>query len=140
MSAKVGSKKHGKVAIDALFDEFLQLHDLNVFNPHSASSLTREQKKAALRAISVMKEKHCGKIKGRTVAGGRVQKGLYGKEKTASPTISTDALVMSILIDACKKWDVVTADVSGAYLRADSALKERRWIYYARYTNDTRNS
>jgi hypothetical protein len=57
MSAKVGIRKHGKVAIDALFAEFLQLHDLNVFKPRSACSLTREQKKASLRAISVIKEK-----------------------------------------------------------------------------------
>ena len=119
MSAKVGIKKHGKVAIEAIFDEFLQFHDLDVFKPRSSSSLTKEQKKAALRAISVIKEKRCGKIKGRTVADGRAQKGLYGKEKTASPTVSTDALMMSILIDAWEKRDVATADVSGAYLRAD---------------------
>jgi hypothetical protein len=41
-------------------------------------------------------------------------KSLYGKEKTASPTISTDALMMSILIDAWEKRDVATANVSGA--------------------------
>jgi hypothetical protein len=88
MSAKVGIKIHGKVAIDAIFDEFLQFHDLNVFDPRSASSLTRAQKRGALQAISVIKEKRRGKIKGRTVADGRVQKGLYGNEKTASPTIT----------------------------------------------------
>jgi hypothetical protein len=81
MSAKVGIKKHGKVAVDALFNEILQLHDLHVFDPRSASSLTRAQKRAALRAISVIKEKRCGKIKGRTVANDRVQEGLYRKEK-----------------------------------------------------------
>jgi hypothetical protein len=85
MSAKVGIRKHGKVAVAALFDEFLQLHDLNVFEPRSASSLTRKGKKAALRAISVIKEKRCGRIKGRTVADGRTQKGLYGKEKLHHP-------------------------------------------------------
>jgi hypothetical protein len=45
MSAKVGIKKHGKVAMDALFDEFLQLHNLHVFDSRSASSLTRAQKR-----------------------------------------------------------------------------------------------
>jgi hypothetical protein len=48
MSAEAGIKKHGKVTIGALFDEFLQLHDLNVFDPQSASSLTRAQKRGAL--------------------------------------------------------------------------------------------
>jgi hypothetical protein len=79
MSAKVGIKKHGKVAIDALFNEFLQLHNLNVFDPRSASSLTRAQKRGALQAISVIKEKRCRKIKGRTLADGRVQTLRKGK-------------------------------------------------------------
>jgi hypothetical protein len=51
MSAKAGIKKHGQVAIDALFGEFSQLHDLSVFDAQDAAELTRTQKKEALRAI-----------------------------------------------------------------------------------------
>lgn len=119
MTAKAGIKKHGKVAIDALYQEFLQLHDLDVFEGLHPDKLTKEQKRAALRAISVIKEKRCGKIKGRTVADGRAQKDLYTKDETASPTVSTDALMMSIMIDACEGRDTATADVAGAYLHAD---------------------
>jgi hypothetical protein len=32
MTAKAGIKKHGQVAIDALYQEFLQLHDQDVFD------------------------------------------------------------------------------------------------------------
>jgi hypothetical protein len=74
MTAKAGIKKHGQVAVDALFQEFLQLHDLDVFDGQHAGKLTKSQKRAALRAINVIKEKRCGKIKGRTVADGRPQK------------------------------------------------------------------
>jgi hypothetical protein len=119
MSAKAGIKKHGKVAIDALYQEFLQLHDLGVFEGQDASKLSKEQRRAALRAISVIKEKRCGRIKGRTVADGRPQRSLYTKEETSSPTVSTDALMMSIMIDAHEKRDVATADVAGAYLHAE---------------------
>jgi hypothetical protein len=31
MTSKAGIKKHGQIAVDALFQEFLQLHDLEVF-------------------------------------------------------------------------------------------------------------
>jgi hypothetical protein len=31
MTAKAGIKKHGQAAVDALYQEFLQLHDLGVF-------------------------------------------------------------------------------------------------------------
>jgi hypothetical protein len=47
-----------------------------------------------------------------------VQRDLYTKEETSSPTISTDALTMSIMIDAMERRDVATADVAGAYLHA----------------------
>jgi hypothetical protein len=118
MTAKAGIKKHGKVAIDALYTEFLQLHDLGVFQGEQASALTKEQKKAALRAISVIKEKRNGVIKGRTVADGSTQRSMYTKDETSSPTVSTDALMSSIMIDAYERRDVATADVAGAYLHA----------------------
>jgi hypothetical protein len=74
MSAKAGIKKHRQVAIDALFEEFSQLHDLGVFLAQYGHKLTRAEKRGALRAISVVKEKRCGRIKGRTVADGRPQR------------------------------------------------------------------
>jgi hypothetical protein len=119
MTAKAGIKKHGQVAIDALFKEFSQLHNLKVFRGQDAKGLTRAQKKAALCAINVIKEKRCGKIKGRTVANGRAQRSLYTKDETSSATVATDALILSILIDAKERRDIATADVSGAYLHAN---------------------
>jgi hypothetical protein len=119
MTAKKGIRKHGQLAIDALFNEFEQLHDLGVFLAQDASKLTRKQKRAALRAISMVKEKRCGKIKGRTVADGRPQRSLYTKEETTSPTVGNDALMLSALIDGHERRDVATADVTGAYLHAD---------------------
>jgi hypothetical protein len=89
MMAKAGIKKHGQVTIDALYQEFLQLHDQDVFDGKHAGELTKSQKRAALRAISVIKEKRYGKIKGHTVADGRPQKALYTKDKTSSPTVLT---------------------------------------------------
>ena len=53
------------------------------------------------------------------MADGSVQKGLYPKDETSSPTVSTDALMMSIMIDALEGRDVATADVEGAYLHAE---------------------
>jgi hypothetical protein len=118
MTAKAGIKKHGQVAIDTLFDEFLQLHDLGFFLGQDEAKLTGAQKRGALRALNVIKEKRCGKIKGRTVANGRGQRNLYTKEETSSPTVSTDALLISTIIDATEHRDVATADVRGAYIHA----------------------
>ena len=83
------------------------------------AELSRKQKRMALRAINLIKEKRCGKLKGRTVADGSAQRDLYTKDETASPTISNDALMLTLLVDAWENMDVATADVSGAYLHAD---------------------
>jgi len=53
------------------------------------------------------------------VADGSVQKDMYEKSQTASPTISTDALLISLIVDAHEQRDVAVADVVAAYLKAD---------------------
>ena len=84
-----------------------------------ASELTATQKREALRAINLIKEKKCGKLKGRTCADGSTQRKYFTKEQKSSPTVSTDALMLSIIIDAYETRDVTTADVVGVYLNAD---------------------
>ena len=100
MSAKAGIKKHGKEAVTALFNIFLQLDDKTVFEGVMVATLSRIKKRRALRAINLIKEKRSGKLKGRTVAYGSVQRDLYTKEETVSSTISNDALILTILVDA----------------------------------------
>jgi Reverse transcriptase (RNA-dependent DNA polymerase) len=118
MSATKGIKKHGKLAIDALRKEFQQFRALDVLEPLDAFTLTEEQKLEALRAISVIKEKRDGTIKGRTCADGSTQQGKFTHAETGSPTLSSDALFLTILADAFEDRDVGTADVAGAYLHA----------------------
>ena len=47
-----------------------------------------------------------------------MQRSLYDKSETTSPTVSSDALMLSIMIDAYEGRDVATADIAGAYLKA----------------------
>ena len=118
MSASAGLKKYGRKAEETLMAEFSQLEDLDVYKPLDPRKFTRAQKKAALRAINLIKEKRCGRLKGHTVADGTLQKGMYDKTETASPTLATDSLMVSIIVDAFECRDVATADITGAYLKA----------------------
>ena len=52
-----------------------------------ASSLTDKEKKIALNLLVVIKQKRCGKIKGRVVADGRKQRKYVPREDATSPTI-----------------------------------------------------
>ena len=118
MTAKAAIKKHGRAAEEALMKEFAQLEKLDVYEAVDPTKLTKAEKLAALRALNLVKEKRDGVLKGRTVADGRPQRNMYDKSQTASPTVATDALFLTILLDAYENRDVGTADVAGAYLKA----------------------
>ena len=81
-----------------------------------AQDLTTEVRAQALHCINLIKEKRCGKIKGRTCADGRLQRKLYERSETSSPTASSDAIMLTLVIDALENRDVATADVAGACL------------------------
>lgn len=118
MSAKKGIEIFGDEAVEALFKELAQLVDMSTFKPRKAEDLTRAQKRAALRAINLIKRKRCGKLKGRTVANGKQQRGKYDKSRTASPTVTLEGLLMTCMIEAMEGRHVAVADVVGAYLKA----------------------
>ena len=119
MTADAGIKKHGQAVVDALIEEFAQLHDQKVFEGLHTESLTPDEKRDSLPSINLIKEKRDGKIKGRSVADRRKQHNMFPKEEITSPTVSTDALLMTLVIDAMEGREVGTADVPGAYLQAD---------------------
>ena len=63
---------------------------------------------------TLIKEKRCGKIKGRASADGRPQRKYIKKEDSASPKVSMEAFLASLIIDAAENWDVAIS-----YLWAD---------------------
>jgi hypothetical protein len=76
MSAKKGIAKHGDKAIAAQLTEFSQLEDKEVYEGIHVNDLTPTERRGALRAINLIKEKRSGKIKGRMVADGSTQRDL----------------------------------------------------------------
>ena len=102
MTEEVGIKKHGLVAIDALFKEFAQVHNLEVFEGILASNSIQEQRRNALASIDIIKEKLGEGIKRLSVADYRKHKSSHNKDDITSTTVSTYALLMTFMIDA---WD-----------------------------------
>lgn len=100
--------------------------DYKTFHGRKASELTPEQKKKAANMINLIEEKinrgHTAAnpvIRARSCYNGKVQRGLYTKEETASPTVSTDGFFITSIIDAIEERDVAITDVKGAYLNAN---------------------
>ena len=119
MSAKRGLRQFGNAGAQAIMSELEQLLYRKVMEGGSANDLTTAQKKAALKYLMFLKQKRCGKIKGRGCTDGRKQ-GMYkSKDETSSPTISTEALFLTCLIDATEGRCVVTCDMPGAFMQTD---------------------
>jgi hypothetical protein len=119
MSLKRGLKRFGKAGANAVVAEMQQLEIRKVLKPTKASDLTRDQKRASLEYLMYLKQKRCGRIKGRGCADGRKQCLYKTKEETSSPTVSTEALFLTSLIDAEEEQKVVTVNIPGAFMHAD---------------------
>ena len=114
-----GLKLFGDAGAAAVSKELQQLHDLGVIKPVAINDLTHDERRGALQYLMFLKQKRCGKIKGRGCADGRKQREYLSKEETSSPTVSTEAVFLSCVIDADEGRDVAIVDVPGAFLHAD---------------------
>ena len=118
MPVSEGIKRFGQSAVDAVFAEFAQLSDLTTFHPQDASKLSYREKKKALKLLTKVKQKRCGRIKARGCADGRKQRLYVKKEDVTSPTVLLESFIFGLLIDALEGRTVATADIAGAYLLA----------------------
>ena len=118
MSAKKGLQVFGQQGADALLKELRQLVLMKVMSGVQSHELSTTQKRKALKYLMFLKEKRCGRIKGRGCADGRKQRLYKTKEETSSPTVSIEAILFSCMIDAMEGRDVATLDIPGAFMQA----------------------
>jgi hypothetical protein len=64
-----------------------------------------------------LKEKRDRKIKGRTVAGGNKQREHITKEDASSPTVATESVLLSCIIDAEEERDVAVIDIPNVFVQ-----------------------
>ena len=115
----------GERAIAALLKEYNQMDKgpmpgKPVFGAVDYHTLSVQEKKEALEAVNLIKEKRDGKIKGRTCANGSKQRQyLKDGENVYSPICATESLITTLIIDALEKRDVAIFDVPGAFLQTE---------------------
>jgi hypothetical protein len=116
---KQGIKKFGDLGKAAVLTELQQLYDRDVMRPVNKYDLTPAERKGALRYLMFLKEKRCGTIEGRGCADGRSQREYMSKEETSSPTVATEALILTCVIDAMEGRDVATCVIPGPFMQSD---------------------
>jgi hypothetical protein len=117
LSLKAGLKAWGDKASAAVHSEMKQLHFRDTFEPKHWKDLNETQRKSVLESHMFLKEKRDGKIKGQTVAGGNKQRDHISKEDASSPTVATEAVLLTCIIDAEDGRDVAVVDIPNAFIQ-----------------------
>ena len=126
LSLKAGLKAWGAPAKKAVYEEMKQLHMRKTFKARHLKDIKDDRKGHVLESHMFLKKKRCGKIKGRTVAGGNKQRAYINKEEASSPTVSTQAVMLSCIIDAEERRDVATIDIPNAFIQTRVENPEQR--------------
>ena len=83
--------------------EMNNLHLRDILKLRHYGELNEDQNKSILEYHIFIKENIEGKTKGRTVAGGNKQSYFISKEDSISPTVATEYLILSCIIDEEKE-------------------------------------
>jgi hypothetical protein len=117
LSLKSGLKLWGDKAYTAVTSEMKQLHFQKTFKLKHWNELSNTQCQMVLESHMFLKEKRDRSLKGRTVAGGNKQRDCISKEDASSPTIATEAILLSCIIDAKEERDVAVIDIPNAFIQ-----------------------
>lgn len=118
-SLKKGIEKFGRKGEEAIAKEINQQIERKCFVPVKVEDITRQERNNAIGSLAFLVEKHDGTVKARHCANGAEQRAQIRKEDASSPAVSTEAVLITSVIDAEEGRDVVTCDIPNAFIQAD---------------------
>jgi hypothetical protein len=80
-------------------------------------SLTAEQHKKVLESHIFVERKQDGVLKTRQVAGGNKQRGYIMKEDANSPTVSSEAVMLTCVVNANENREVAIVDIPNSFVQ-----------------------
>jgi hypothetical protein len=117
LSLNADLKEWGEEAFMAAQSEMKKLHFRNTFKPKHWRELSQVQRQTVLESHMFLKQKRDGNIKGITVAGGNNQRDYISKEDASLPTVATESVLLSCIIDAEEEWVVTVVDIPNAFVQ-----------------------
>ena len=99
-SLRTALKKFKDKGKEATMGEMKQLDDRNVYYPIKVDELTPKERKRAMESLLFVVEKRDGRVKARFCANGSTQREYMDRDETASPTVMTESIFITSVIDA----------------------------------------
>jgi hypothetical protein len=94
--------QYGQKEKEAALEEIRQLYERSVFIPISVSTMTLKEKEQAMESIFLV-EKEYKRLKARACANGSIQQKFIKKEEASSPTVATESILLTGIIEAKEK-------------------------------------
>jgi len=116
---KAGIKQFGEKGKEAAYQEMKQIHDRKVFEPIDASKLSVQEKRKALESLLFLVEKNDETVKGRTCANGSRQRDYIDRSQATSPTVATESVFLTAVVEAEEQRDIMTNDLPNAFVQTD---------------------
>jgi hypothetical protein len=88
-----------------------------VFEPIHIEEMTTLERKRSMESLIFLAEKRDDTIKARMCVNGSTQQTYIAREEATSPTAVTDAILITGVIDAKQKRDVMTLDVPNTFVQ-----------------------
>ena len=123
-SLNKGLKKFGQKGKDGAYKEMNQLHNRIVFEPVMLQDLNQEEIDKAMESLIFLAEKRDGTIKGRMCANGSTQREYIPKEAASSPTVAKESVLITGVVEAKQRRDVMTLDIPNAFVQTDVPDKD----------------
>jgi hypothetical protein len=128
MSLKAALKQWGDDAEVAGIKETSQLHWRNTFVPKHYAQLTHDEKSKVLESHMFVVKKRTGETKARLVGGGNKQRDYLTKEDSSSPTVATESVLLTSIVDADEGRDIAIIDIPNAFIQTRVEEKKDRVI------------
>ena len=75
------------------------------------------ERNKAMSSLTFLTEKKDGTVKARACANGSIQRRFISKHEAESPTVTTEVLLTTCVIDTKQNKDIVTLDISNAIVQ-----------------------
>ena len=101
-----------------------QIHMRYTFIPLRGKYLTEEQRNTILESHIFLKDNRYVNLTGRMVAGGNKHIYLISKEDAISPTVATESVVLTCILDSEEHQHVATLDILNAFIH--NSIKDEK--------------
>jgi hypothetical protein len=119
-----GIKRFGENGVKAVNKEMRQLHDRDSWKPIYKDELSKMEKTRAMESLIFLVEKKDGTIKARHCANGSSQRDYLSREDVSSPTVSTEATLLTAVIEAQEGREVITCDIPNAFVQTEHPARD----------------